>query len=107
MSDSKDKDLDSNELGLTLDQGQVWENRFRKLPPAYKSLPFSSKTRDVAEFLMAAGASDVLDIGCGPGRWSILFARLGMRPVGLDLSATAIKLAEVWALEEILTPGLP
>ena len=101
MSDSKNS-KDSNELGLILDQDQVWENRFRKLPPAYKSLPFSSKTRDAAEFLMAAGASDVLDIGCGPGRWSILFARLGMRPVGLDISATAIKLAEEWALEEDL-----
>jgi SAM-dependent methyltransferase len=30
---------------------------------------------------------DVLELGCGAARWSIALARLGARPVGLDLSS--------------------
>src|ERR1700679_1465288 len=30
---------------------------------------------------------DVLELGCGAARWSIALAKLGARPVGLDISA--------------------
>src|SRR5207248_127066 len=30
---------------------------------------------------------DVLDLGCGTGRWSIALAQCGARPVGLDVSS--------------------
>jgi SAM-dependent methyltransferase len=32
------------------------------------------------------GGKDVLEYGCGAGQWSIALARLGARPVGLDVS---------------------
>lgn len=32
------------------------------------------------------GGKDVLEYGCGGGQWSIALARLGARPVGMDLS---------------------
>src|SRR5215211_804918 len=36
---------------------------------------------------------DVLDLGCGTGYWCAWFARLGARPVGLDLSEEQLKTA--------------
>jgi SAM-dependent methyltransferase len=46
---------------------------------------------------------DVVDLGCGTGYWCAWFARLGARPVGLDLSveqlATARLLQEEHGLE--------
>lgn len=34
---------------------------------------------------------DVLELGCGAARWSIELARLGARPVGLDLSSRQLE----------------
>lgn len=34
---------------------------------------------------------DVLEYGCGAGQWSIALARLGARPVGLDLSMNQLR----------------
>jgi len=34
---------------------------------------------------------DVLELGCGAARWSIALARLGARPVGLDLSSRQLE----------------
>src|SRR3954447_20457103 len=46
---------------------------------------------------------DVIDLGCGTGYWCAWFARLGARPVGLDVSenqlATARELQEEHGLE--------
>jgi SAM-dependent methyltransferase len=37
---------------------------------------------------------DVLEYGCGGGQWSIYLARLGARPVGLDLSIRQLEHAQ-------------
>lgn len=42
---------------------------------------------------LRAGCS-VLDVGCGQGFFSRLFADLGLRPVGIDISTEAIRSAE-------------
>jgi SAM-dependent methyltransferase len=34
---------------------------------------------------------DVLEIGCGAGQWSICLARMGARPVGIDLSIEQLR----------------
>jgi SAM-dependent methyltransferase len=34
---------------------------------------------------------DVLEIGCGAGQWSISLARMGARPVGIDLSIEQLR----------------
>jgi cyclopropane fatty-acyl-phospholipid synthase-like methyltransferase len=51
--------------------------------------------------LAAAGAlvGRVLDVGCGTGEHAIMAARLGLTAVGVDLSPTAIELAEAKARE--------
>ncbi len=36
---------------------------------------------------------DVLELGCGAARWSIALAKLGARPVGLDLSERQLEVA--------------
>jgi SAM-dependent methyltransferase len=36
---------------------------------------------------------DVVDIGCGTGYWSAWFARMGARPVGLDVSEAQLETA--------------
>jgi ubiquinone/menaquinone biosynthesis C-methylase UbiE len=38
---------------------------------------------------------DVLDLGCGTGYWCAWFARLGAKPVGLDLSEAQLETARV------------
>lgn len=47
----------------------------------------------LVELLALASGDRVLDIGCGPGRHSLALARLGWRVVGLDVSATFVRLA--------------
>src|ERR1017187_10061656 len=44
----------------------------------------------------------VLDLACGPGRHSLLFARKGFRVTGIDLSDNLLKVAESAARKEKL-----
>jgi SAM-dependent methyltransferase len=56
-----------------------------------------------ARILPELAGLDVLDLGCGTGYWCAWFARLGARPVGLDLSeeqlATARRLQAEHGME--------
>ncbi|WP_084958830.1 class I SAM-dependent methyltransferase [Thermoactinospora rubra] len=52
----------------------------------------ASWTRRLAEWLPGE-PSDILDLGCGTGSLTLLLARLGHRPIGLDLSPRMIGLA--------------
>jgi ubiquinone/menaquinone biosynthesis C-methylase UbiE len=49
---------------------------------------------------VAPGPSDVLDLACGIGAFTIAAAERGHRVVGLDYSETALKAAEKLAVEE-------
>ena len=48
------------------------------------------------------GKKDILDLGCGIGRHSILFAKSGFNTHGIDLSENAITRAQQWALDNYL-----
>jgi SAM-dependent methyltransferase len=37
------------------------------------------------------GGRDVLELGCGAGQWSIYLAKMGARPVGIDLSIEQLR----------------
>lgn len=50
----------------------------------------------------ALGKQDVLDLGCGIGRHSILFAEEGFRTHAMDLSENAVERAKEWATERHL-----
>lgn len=39
-----------------------------------------------AELVLAGGNNQVVDVGCGPGRVTILLSRLGLDAFGVDLS---------------------
>lgn len=81
-------------------QADIWSERIRGVPDGIRTLPPSGKMADVAEFLLARGAARVLDIGCGPGRWCLHFARMGLQAAGIDIAPVAIETARRWAAEE-------
>jgi SAM-dependent methyltransferase len=45
---------------------------------------------------------DVIDLGCGTGYWCAWFARLGARPVGLDLSEAQLETARAFQREHTI-----
>jgi SAM-dependent methyltransferase len=46
-----------------------------------------------AELVKAGGGGPVADVGCGPGRVTILLSRLGLDAFGIDLSPGMLALA--------------
>jgi 2-polyprenyl-3-methyl-5-hydroxy-6-metoxy-1,4-benzoquinol methylase len=63
------------------------------MPRLYNEAIHLCQRRALAPWLDAWRGLDVLDVGCGVGRWSIELAKRGNRVVGLDLSATMVALA--------------
>jgi 2-polyprenyl-3-methyl-5-hydroxy-6-metoxy-1,4-benzoquinol methylase len=62
------------------------------MPRLYNRAIDLCQRRTLAPFLDACRGADVLDVGCGVGRWSLPLARLN-RVVGVDLSPTMIDVA--------------
>ncbi len=73
------------------------------LGPAYLRYSFTKGTEQEVDALAAmldlGPGSRILDVGCGPGRHSLEFARRGHRVTGVDISSTFIDLAERMAIE--------
>ncbi len=78
-------------------QTQYWSKFFTGMSDAYRNLPMSQKALDVADFMIASGAAQVLDVGCGMGRWCIYMAKRGLTPTGVDIVDKAIQTAKKWA----------
>jgi SAM-dependent methyltransferase len=78
----------------------------RFLGPAYLRNAFTKGTEQEVAFLVDALALTppmrVLDVGCGPGRHALAFARRGFRVTGVDLSPDFIALARDVAAAEHL-----
>jgi SAM-dependent methyltransferase len=78
----------------------------RFLGPAYLRNAFTKGTEQEVEFLVEALGLEpgqrILDVGCGPGRHALAFARRGMDVVGVDLSPDFVKLAREAATAEEL-----
>ena len=77
------------------------------LGSAYLRYSFTKGTDQEVGFLVEAldlkAGCRLLDVGCGPGRHSLAFARLGIDVVGVDISQRFIDLAT----EAATTEGLP
>lgn len=68
------------------------------LGAAYLRYSFTKGTEQEVDFLIdeldLKPGMRLLDVGCGPGRHSLAFARRGIECVGVDISATFIELAQ-------------
>ena len=80
-----------------------WEKYYstlKRLPKRYKKL-----ATFVVEALPAFKRQEikfVLDLGCGAGRHAVYLARNGFDVVGVDVSKSALKIAQAWARKECL-----
>jgi ubiquinone/menaquinone biosynthesis C-methylase UbiE len=70
---------------------------YRRIPPGF-NLFFDFAQRLAVQPLLVAGRPKpgqlVLDIGCGTGRWARMCQRYGLRTVGVDLGARALRAAK-------------
>ena len=73
---------------------------------AYLRYSFTYGTEQEVEFLIGelglGAGTQVLDVGCGPGRHALALARRGISVVGLDISQTFVDLASEAASAEML-----
>ncbi len=96
----------SDRLGQRLAaQPQYWNKLFNGVSDAFRNLPVSQKAVDVTDFFVANGAAEVVDVGCGLGRWSIYMAKQGLRPTGVDIVQRAIEIGKRWAAAEGVEVG--
>ena len=76
----------------------LWFNALAEyLGPAYLRNAFTMGTEQEVEFLVGElgleAGMRVLDVGCGPGRHSLAFARWGIVCHGIDAAPTFVDLA--------------
>ena len=87
--------------------GRHWfEDLADHLGPAYLRYSFTMGTTQEVDFLIdaldLAPGDRVLDVGCGPGRHALEFARRGIRCVGVDISERFVEVAGAQAEAESL-----
>lgn len=72
--------------------------------PAYLRYSFTKGTRNEVSFLIGAlglaPGARILDVGCGPGRHALEFARRGFEVVGVDISERFVALGTEAAAAE-------
>ena len=78
---------------------EIWDDLFSRVPDEWKTAAPSLAMRTCSTWLGEAGSRDVLDIGCGMGRWSVWLARQGFRLWGADFSPRGVAYASKWAKE--------
>lgn len=90
---------------MTSDQ-HWFEDLARHMKAAYLRYSFTKGTSQEIDFIceqsqIVRGAR-VLDVGCGPGRHSLEFARRGMQVTGVDISQEFVDIAAKTAHDEAL-----
>jgi SAM-dependent methyltransferase len=84
---------------------EFWDRIFREAALDAKDAPSGRDLSDIVGRLRAASAVDVLDVGCGFGRWSMTLARAGFRVLAVDVSSEAVRAVRERARREGLTIG--
>lgn len=84
------------------DNIEFWERAWNMVKVPYTQLPQLSYIPRIPRELANRRVKRVLDLGCGSGWLSVYLAREGFEVVGVDVSAQAINLAKMWALDENL-----
>ena len=77
-----------------------WERKITKYADKVPGIEGKSALNFLKKKL--AVNAKILDIGCGGGRNSVLFAKNGFEAHGVDVSSSAVKLAEKLAIEEMV-----
>jgi SAM-dependent methyltransferase len=84
---------------------EFWDRSFKEIAPDVTDAPPGRDLSDIIGRLRAASAVDVLDVGCGLGRWSVTLARAGFRLLAADVSSEAVGIVRERARREGLTIG--
>lgn len=75
-----------------------WEEIYKREGRVFPE-PFP-RFDEVVETFRVNGCSVILDLGCGSGRHVVHLAGHGFQSLGLDISPTALYLAQAWMREE-------
>jgi SAM-dependent methyltransferase len=75
-----------------------WEQIYRREGRVFPE-PFP-RFSEVVDAFRIHGCRVILDLGCGSGRHTVQLARQGFQSLGLDISSTALHLAQAWMREE-------
>jgi SAM-dependent methyltransferase len=84
---------------------EFWDRVFKGAAPDVRDAPCGRDLSDIVGRLRAARAVEVLDLGCGLGRWSVELARAGFRVLAVDVSSEAVRLVRERAQREGLAIG--
>lgn len=75
----------------------IWNALFERVPDAWREAPPSEGMLACKRFLQEVGARNVLDLGCGVGRYALFLAGHGFRVTGVDYAPNAIRCCGQWA----------
>ena len=70
----------------------LWNGLFANVPAGWRTSPPSSAMVDCREFLLRSGATSVLDLGCGVGRWAVYLAKAGLEVSGGDFAENGLRM---------------
>jgi len=86
-----------------------WVPLARHLGDAYLQYAFTAGTQQevdfIAETLGATPGERLLDVGCGPGRHAVEFARRGLQVLGIDISPEFVAIAHRRAADAGVQPS--
>lgn len=79
---------------------QIWDDLFQSIPDEWKAAEPSVSMVNCLNLFKEHKCNNILDLGCGPGLWSIYLGKHDFNTYGIDFSTNAIDFARKWAKDE-------